>query len=449
MTRPLTSYDLLIKNGNCAITTKDGQLKFEQTNIGVKDGKIQAIGLEDKTKAKKIIDAKHLHVLPGIIDSQVHFREPGLEHKEDLYTGTLSAIAGGVTTVFEMPNTNPSTSNEMRLNEKIKLAESKAKCDFAFFIGATHDNTDEMAKLEQLPGCSGIKIFMGSSTGNLLVAEDEYLEKIFASGKRRIAVHCEDEYILNARKPIAETGKHPRFHPLWRNEDSALNATKRIIRIAQKYNRPVHVLHISTAQEMAFLKNHKNVASVECLPQFLTLSAPECYDRLGSYAQMNPPVRDKTHQDALWKAITDGIVDVLGSDHAPHTHGEKAKAYPQSPSGMPGVQTLLPIMLEHVHNKRLSLEHLLKLISINPARLYGATEKGGIAIGKDADFTLVDLKATRTITNNWVKSKCGWTPYDGMTVHGWPTHTIVRGQIAMDNDQIFTNVTPKKVLFSS
>ncbi|MBY0314467.1 MAG: dihydroorotase [Bdellovibrionales bacterium] len=443
----MSSYDLVITDGRCAVTDKSQSLRWEITDIAVKNGIIQDIGPGLAKKAKTVIDAKNLTVLPGAIDSQVHFREPGLTHKEDLYTGSMSAIAGGITSFFEMPNTKPNTSTAEKLQEKLNLAASKAKCDFAFFMGATAENTPHIAELEKLPGCSGIKIFMGSSTGDLLVSDDETLEKIFKNGSRRIAVHCEDEFILRDRKSIADQSGRVQDHPVWRNEDSALSATRRILNIAEKTQRPVHVLHVSTAEEMAFLKHKKQWATVECLPQFLTLHAPDCYDRLGTLAQMNPPVREKHHQEALWKAIADGTVDVIGSDHAPHTREEKALPYPQSPSGMTGVQTLLPLMLNHVNNNKLSLERLIELICINPARIYGAHQKGQIAVGKDADLTIVDMKASRMISNSWIQSKVGWTPFDGMTVKGWPKKTIVRGQLAMEDDVIFTNVVGKAVEF--
>jgi dihydroorotase len=421
---------------------------MEKTDIGIRNGKIQSLGLASGAASREVIDATGLTILPGVIDSQVHFREPGLTHKEDLYTGTLGAIAGGVTSIFEMPNTKPNTSTREKLEEKLNLAAAKAKCDYAFFIGATNDNPPTLEELTRIPGCSGVKIFMGSSTGDLLVAEDKYLEAIFANVRHApISVHCEDEFILKARQPIAAAGRHPRVHPLWRDESSALSATTRIVAIAKKYRRGVHILHVSSKAEMEFLAKNKDTATVECLPQFLTLSAPECYERLGTYAQMNPPVREKFHQDALWKALHAGVIDVLGSDHAPHTRAEKALPYPQSPSGMTGVQTLLPIMLNHVNQKRLSLEQLVPLISTNPARIFGAKDKGAIAVGKDADLTFVDMKKDKVISNSWIKSKVGWTPYDGMKVQGWPVLTMIRGQIAMRDDVIFSNFGGKAVEF--
>lgn len=444
----MSSYDLIIKNGDCVVTDSQGHLHIERTNIGIQNGKILAIGLAATAQAKKTIDATHLTVLPGVIDSQVHFRDPGLTHKEDLYTGTLSAICGGVTSIFEMPNTQPNTSTLFRLQEKLNLAQSKAKSHYAFFIGATNENSEKLEELAQTPGCCGVKIFMGSSTGDLLVSEDTYLEKIFKNVRRPISVHCEDESILLAQKDIAVKGGLPRFHHKWRNVRSALTATQRIVRIAQKYNRGVHVLHISSLDEMEFLKKNKHTTTVECLPQYLTLSAHECYERLGTYAQMNPPIREQWHQDVLWKSIADGTVDVIGSDHAPHTRAEKDRRYPQSPSGLTGVQTLLPIMLNHVHQQKLSLTRLVEMVSRNPATIFKAFTKGAIAIGKDADFSIVDLKVQKQISNSWIKSKCGWTPYDGMTVTGWPKMTVLKGKIAMQEDTIFSHVLGERIDFN-
>lgn len=444
----MSSYDFLIVGGECLITDSHGKLKREKTNIGVKNGQILALGLASSTPAKEVLDATNLTVLPGVIDSQVHFREPGLLHKEDLYTGTLSALHGGVTAIFEMPNTSPNTSTQFRLDEKLRLAESKAKTHYAFFVGATNDNSEQLQQIAQTPGCCGVKIFMGSSTGDLLVSEDYFLDKVLKKVRVPISVHCEDEKLLNDRKHIATHGAHPRYHHKWRNVESALRATQRIVELAEKYKKPIHVLHISSADEMAYLKNKKHIATVECLPQFLTLSAPDCYERYGSYAQMNPPIRESWHQNALWKAINDGTVDVLGSDHAPHTRLEKDKIYPRSPSGLTGVQTLVPIMLNHVAQKKLSLEKLTQLISENPARVFSAKNKGKIALGYDADFTIVDLKKTKMISNSWIRSRVGWTVYDGMKVQGWPMMTILKGKLAMREDTIFSHVRGEAVQFN-
>jgi dihydroorotase, multifunctional complex type len=420
-------YDLVIRNG--MVATPNG---MEALDIGVKDGRVAALGMLTQADAAEVFDAKGLTVLPGVIDTQVHFREPGLEHKEDLASGTAAAAMGGVTAVFEMPNTKPSTATAEELNDKIKRASGRAHCDFAFYVGATAENVEQLPELEKLPGCAGVKLFMGASTGDLLVADDATLERVLRHGRRRMAVHCEDEYRMRERKHLTEVaGATAHLHPEWRDAESALIATQRLIRLARKAGRRVHVLHVTTAQEMAFLADHKDIATVEATPQHLTLAAPDCYDRLGTFAQMNPPIRSAEHRAALWEAVRNGVVDVIGSDHAPHTKEEKAKPYPQSPSGMPGVQTLLPLLLDHMNQGKLSLQRLIDLTSAGAQRVFGLVGKGRIALGYDADFTVVDLKAKKTIEASWLKSKCGWSPFEGMTVTGWPMATIVRGAFAM------------------
>jgi len=398
----------------------------EEADIGVTDGRIAAIGALSGAVALETIDCRGLHILPGVIDSQVHFREPGLEHKEDLESGARAAVLGGVTGVFEMPNTSPNTTDTGTLADKIARATGRMSCDFAFWVGATAENIDALPALERLPGSAGIKIFMGSSTGTLLVEDDATLDKVMRAISRRCAVHAEDEPRLRARKDLRVAGD-PTSHPVWRDPEAALMATRRLVGAARKAGRRVHVLHISTAQEMDYLVDHKDVATLEVTPNHLTLAVDEDSARLGSLMQMNPPVRDASHRERIWAAIRDGLVDVLGSDHAPHTLEEKAKSYPDSPSGMPGVQTLVPVMLDHVANGRLSLERFVDLTSAGPQRIFGIARKGRIALGYDADFTIVDLKRRETITNDWIATKAGWTPYDGRTVTGWPVGTIVRG----------------------
>jgi dihydroorotase len=437
------SFDLVIRGGICL--TPAGRVA---TDVGVAGGRIAALGDLSRAAAAETLDAKGLHVLPGVIDTQVHFREPGLEHKEDLESGTRAAALGGVTAVFEMPNTSPSTTTAEALADKVKRAQGRVWCDIAFFVGATPDNADQLAALERRPGCCGIKIFMGSSTGSLLVAEDEAVARALSHGFRRVAVHAEDEARLRERRGLVEGGAPPHRHPEWRDEETALRATRRLMALVERTGRRVHVLHVTTADEIPLLARHKDRVSVEVTPQHLTLAAPECYDRLGTYAQMNPPIRDARHREALWHGIAQGVVDVIGSDHAPHAREEKDKPYPQSPSGMPGVQTLVPIMLDHVNAGRLTLERFVDLTSAGPARLYNIAAKGRIAVGYDADFTLVDLKARRTIENRWIASKCGWTPFDGMTVTGWPAATVVRGTIVMREDTLAAKPTGTLVRFA-
>ncbi len=417
-------YDLVLTNGT--VWTAGGPVS---TSVAVRAGKIVAFG--DINDAAHVIDCTGLDILPGVIDSQVHFREPGLEYKEDLETGTRGAVLGGVTGVFEMPNTKPNTSDPAALADKLQRASGRAWCDYAFYLGATADNADDLGGWESLPGCAGVKVFMGSSTGTLLVDDAAALERILRGGKRRVAVHCEDEARLKERFALVKEGASVTQHPVWRDEQTALLATQQLVTLAEKTHRRVHVLHVTTAEEMAYLAAHKTYATVEVTPQHLTLAGPEAYERLGTRAQMNPPIRDERHRAGLWQAVSDGVVDVLGSDHAPHTLEEKAKPYPASPSGMTGVQTLVPVMLTHVAAGRLSLERLIDLTSAGPARIFGIANKGRIALGFDADFTIVDRAAQWEITDDWIASRSGWTPYHGFQATGRPLHTIIRGAVVV------------------
>ncbi|MCM2280272.1 MAG: dihydroorotase [Bdellovibrionaceae bacterium] len=431
-------FDLVLSGGICVLPSPHDPDLFEraEVEIAVRDGRIVAIGTGFVAKADQVFDAKGLHVLPGLIDTQVHFREPGLEHKEDLETGTRGAILGGITGVFEMPNTKPPTTTAEALADKLQRASTKSWSEYAFYVGATPDNATTLTELERQPGCCGVKIFMGSSTGTLLVSEDEHIHRVLQNGRRRVAVHAEDEERLRERRELLGTQPSVSQHPLWRDDETAIRATRRLLALAHKVRRPIHVLHVTTAEEMDLFRKNKDIdVTVEVLPQHLTLSAPDCYERLGTYAQMNPPIRDARHREALWRAVQDGTVTLLGSDHAPHTREEKQKPYPESPSGMTGVQTMVPVMLDHVAQGRLSLERMVELLARNPARAFRIQRKGEIRVGNDADFTVVDLRARRTITDSWIASRCGWTPFDGMTVTGWPCATIIRGQLVMQDDQ--------------
>lgn len=407
-----------------------------RADVGVRAGRTVAIGDLGASSAASRFEANGLTVMPGVIDEQVHFREPGPTHKEDLESGTRGAVLGGVTCLFEMPNTDPPTTNEAAINDKIRRATGRAWTDFAFYVGASPDNAEQLGMLERLPGVCGIKMFMGSSTGSLLVADDENVGRVLSSGTRRVTVHSEDDMRLTERAAMVKDGADVSMHPEWRDVETAVRCTQRLLALAHKHRRRVHVLHVTTAEEMDILAQHKDIATVEVLPQHLTLAAPECYQRLGTLAQMNPPIREARHRDALWKAIDAGIVDCIGSDHAPHTLEEKAKPYPRSPSGLTGVQTLLPLMLNHMAEGRLSMQRLVDLTSAGPARIFGIANKGRIAVGYDADFTVVDLKAKRTITNKWIASRAGWSAFDGMDITGWPMATIVRGNVVMRDDEV-------------
>ena len=416
-------------------------------DVGVRSGKIVALGDLHSAKAAERYNATGLTVLPGVIDEQVHFREPGPVHKEDLESGTRGAVLGGVTTVFEMPNTDPATTTAEALNDKIKRATGRAWTDYAFYIGASPENADELGKLERLPGCCGIKMFMGSSTGTLLVADDENVARVLRSGSRRVTVHSEDDMRLQERAAMVAGGADVSMHPQWRDVETAVRSTQRLLALARANHRRVHVLHVTTAEEMKILGQNKDIATVEVLPQHLTLAAPECYERLGTLAQMNPPIREARHRDALWAAINAGIVDCIGSDHAPHTLEEKARPYPRSPSGLTGTQTMVPLLLDHMAQGRLTLQRFVDLTSAGAARIFGIAGKGRIAVGYDGDFTVVDLKAKRTITNKWIASRTGWTAFDGMTVTGWPIATIVRGHIVMRDDALLNKPVGEAVRF--
>ena len=435
------AIDILIKNAICV--SHNG---IEPSDVAIKDDIIVAIGHLDDVDAEKVIDATGLHLLPGVIDTQVHFREPGAEAKEDLESGSRAAVMGGVTAVFEMPNTKPATTTAKALNDKVKRATNRMWCDFAFYMGASKKNAKRLNRLERLPGCCGIKIFMGSSTGDLLVSDDQTLADILSNGTRRIAIHAEDEDRLVERQALSEEGDVSQ-HPVWRDAKTAYKATDRILEIARRTGRRIHVLHVTTEDEMALLAAYKDVASVEVTPQHLTLSAPDCYEALGTYAQMNPPIRDEAERIGLWKALSVGIVDVLGSDHAPHEKEKKALPYPQSPSGMPGVQTMLPLMLDQVNKGVLSLERLMDLTSAGPARLFNIAGKGRLAVGYDADLTIIDLKKKWVIEEDWLQSKCGWSPFTGRHITGKPVGTFVRGKEVMWDGELAQEATGQPIRF--
>ncbi|MDR6788930.1 dihydroorotase [Sphingomonas sp. BE138] len=424
----MPTYDLLLTGGT--VHTPGGPVAAD---VGVRDGRIVEIGA--RGDAGRTIDCTGLDVLPGVIDTQVHFREPGLVHKEDLATGSEAAVMGGVVAVFEMPNTKPNTDSAEAIEDKLTRAAGRMWCDHAFYVGATNHNARDLAELERLPGTAGVKIFMGASTGDLLVSQDARLAEVLASGHRRVAIHAEDEDRMNARAGERVEGD-PSSHPVWRDDESALLATTRILRLARAARRRIHVLHVTTPAELELLGQNKDIATCEVTPQHLTLAGEEAYPRIGTLAQMNPPIRSGAHRDGLWYWLNQGVPDVIGSDHAPHTLEEKAKPYPASPSGMPGVQTLLPLLLDHAAHGRLSLQRVIELTSAGAQRIFGLTAKGRIAAGYDADFTIVDLKKRWTIEERWLRSRAGWSPFTGMELTGKPIGTIVRGQVAMWEDTL-------------
>ncbi|MBA4795116.1 MAG: dihydroorotase [Phenylobacterium sp.] len=435
------TYDLIVHGGEVVNHAGRGM-----ADVGVRGGKIVAIGDLSQASAGERFDATGLTVLPGVIDTQVHFREPGLEWKEDLETGSRGAVLGGVVAVFEMPNTEPTTTDADALADKLARAKGRMHCDHAFYVGGTHENAAFLGELERLPGCCGVKVFMGASTGTLLVQDDEGVEQVLRHVNRRATFHSEDEYRLADRRGLARTGDWT-SHPEVRDAQAAVQSTERLLRIARKLGKRIHVLHVTTADEVEILARHKDVATVEMTPQHLTLEGPEAYERLKGFAQMNPPIRDAHHRAGLWRGLAAGVTDVIGSDHAPHTREEKARPYPASPSGMPGVQTLVPVMLTHVAEGRLTLERFVDLTSAGANRIFNLADKGRLARGYDADLTIVDLKARRTITHAAQANRAGWTPFDGMEAKGWPLATIVRGRVVMREDEVIAEGTGEPVRF--
>ena len=423
------NFSLIIKNGSCYI---DG--KLTKTDIGLSGGKIKKIG-KIELNSSKVYDATDKVVLPGIIDTQVHFREPGSTDAEDLESGSRAAVLGGVTSLFEMPNTNPPTANLVEFDKKLKAAKNRMHSNYAFYFGATPDNTDQLADLKNVEGCCGVKLFAGSSTGNLLVDKEDDIEKVISSSDRIVSIHSEDEDIIKLRKKFIKKGD-VHSHPEWRNVECAISSTRRVVKIAERYNKKIHVLHVTTKDEVDFLAMHKKNVTFETTPQHLTLYAPDCYDKLGTYAQMNPPLRNKEHYDRLWVAIKNNIVDVLGSDHAPHLKKNKDKEYPDTPSGMPGVQTIFPVMLDHVNNGKLSLNQLINLMCENPCRIFGIKNKGFIKEGFDADLTIADMNKEVVIKDEIIASKCGWTPFNNYKVKGFPVGTIVNGNLVMSDGKV-------------
>ena len=436
------TYDLIVRGGEVANHSGRGM-----ADVGVTGGRIVFVGDLSQASAGEVFYATGLTVLPGVIDTQVHFREPGLEWKEDLETGSRAAALGGVTAVFEMPNTEPNTTDPATLEDKLDRARDRMWTDHAFYIGGTHENARYLAELERLPGCCGVKVFMGASTGTLLVADDDGVREVLRHVKRRATFHSEDEYRLVERRPLARTGDWT-SHPEVRDPESAIMSTRRLVGLARETGARIHVLHVTTAEEIEFLARNKDVATVEVTPQHLTLDGDEAYDRLKGLAQMNPPIRNNYHIAGLWRGVEQGVADVLGSDHAPHTLEEKARPYPASPSGMPGVQTLVPVMLTHVNEGRLSLERFVDLTSHGANRVFGMADKGRLAVGYDADITVVDMKARRTIKHEDMATRVGWTPFDGFEAKGWPTATIIRGTVVMRDDELVAPSIGQPVRFA-
>ncbi len=426
---------------NAKVVTPNGT---QSIDVLVADGVIRAMGNSLQASGAEIINARGLHLIPGAIDPQVHFRDPGMEWKEDLATGSRAAAAGGVTGFLEMPNTTPATVTVALMEAKKKIAAAKSLVNYNFFIGGTPENLPD---LQTVKNVCGIKIFMGASTGSLLVDKLEDLERIFATGRRLIAVHAEDEVLIKENKARYPHTTRVHDHNLIRSPEVAIKATRTAVALSRKYQRRLHILHMTTQEEAEFLAKEKKGLPVtaEVCPQHFLLTAPECYDALGTYAQMNPPIRERRHGEALWHALKTGVIDCIATDHAPHTRAEKDKGYPSSPSGMPGVETSLPLMLNRVNQGLCSLEDVVRWMCENPARLYGIQGRGKIEVGYAADLVLVDMEKEKTIENGKLQTKVNWSPYHGWKTKGWPIMTMVNGHVVFREGEFFTDHLGKEM----
>ncbi|RCJ37930.1 dihydroorotase [Nostoc minutum NIES-26] len=390
------------------------------------------------------IDAEGLTLLPGVIDPQVHFREPGLEHKEDLFTASCACAKGGVTSFLEMPNTRPLTTTQEALDDKLQRASHKCLVNYGFFIGATGENLPDLLSAQPTPG---IKIFMGSMHGQLLVDEEAALEAIFARGDRLIAVHAEDQARINQRRQEFAGIHDPAVHSQIQDNQAALLATELALKLSKKYQRRLHILHMSTAEEAELLRQDKpSWVTAEVTPQHLLLNT-SAYEKIGTLAQMNPPLRSPHDNQVLWQALRDGAIDFIATDHAPHTLAEKAQEYPNSPSGMPGVETSLALMLTAAMQGQCTVAQVVNWMSTAVAKAYGIPNKGAIAPGYDADLVLVDLNIYRPVRREELLTKCGWSPFEGWNLTGWAVTTIVGGEIVYNKGQLNTDVRGQALTF--
>ena len=403
-----------------------------ETSVLIEDDKIAAIDPAVQTAADETVDATGLHLLPGIIDDQVHFREPGFTHKEDLASASAACAKGGVTTFLEMPNTNPTTTSCERLEEKLALAASKSLVNYGFYMGATPENVAELAAARRTPG---IKIFLGSSTGNLLVDKQEALERIFAGTTLPITAHCEDEDTVQENAQRFADSNDVASHSQIRNVEAAVIATRRAIDLAHRHRHRFHVLHVSTGAETELLTDHRDLITAEACPHHLFFNTDD-YPRLGSRIQMNPSVKSAADNKRLWQALQEGTIQVVATDHAPHTLEEKSKPYPQSPSGLPAVENSLALMLDQVHRGRITIEQVVSWMCDAPARVWDLVDKGRIAVGYDADLTLVDLRKEEEVLDENQWTKCGWTPWHGQRLTGWCVRTWVMGRTVFDHGQV-------------
>lgn len=415
----------------------------ERLNILIDGQRIASIGAPDSSRADEVVDANGLHLLPGLIDDQVHFREPGLTHKEDLHHATRACAKGGVTSFLEMPNTKPTTTTLQALDDKLALAAQKCHVNFGFYVGATPYNMDVLAAATRTPG---IKIFIGSSTGDLLVDVQTALERIFAETTLPICAHCEDETTVQANAARLEGGRSVSDHSLIRDHKAALIATKRAVELAERHKHRFHVLHVSTAEEVEFLRGTSDLITAEACPHHLFFNVDD-YPRLGTLIQMNPSIKTAADNAAIWRGLLDGTLEVVATDHAPHTLEEKRQPYPKSPSGLPAVENYLALLLNQVNLGRCSLSQVVSWTAAAPARVWNIRNKGHIREGYDADLVLVDLNKRQTVRNEDQLTKCGWTPWHGETLSGWPVRTWVMGQTVFANGKVIDGIRGEEIQY--
>lgn len=414
-----------------------------QASVLLEGSKILAIDPPATARVDETIDATGLHLIPGVIDDQVHFREPGLEHKEDLHTGSLACAKGGVTTFLEMPNTNPATVTLEALHDKLDRAASKSVVNYGFYIGATSENLSVLQQAKRTPG---IKIFIGSSTGNLLVDEQEALERIFAETTLPICAHCEDETTVRSNKERIGASATLEDHSRIRDHAAALIATKRAVELATRYRHRFHVLHVSTAEEVEFLRNRPSWVTAEACPHHLFFNVDD-YARLGSRVQMNPSIKFASDNDVIWQGLRDGVIEVIATDHAPHTLEEKAQPYPKSPSGLPAVENSLALMLDACNRGLCTLEQIVSWMCAAPARIWDMEGKGAIREGFDADLVLVDMNLKQTIRDAEQLTKSRWSPWDGVELTGWPVRTLVLGKTVFHQGRVDANARGGEVTY--
>jgi dihydroorotase len=437
-----TTSSLLIRGARVLLPNGE----FLVGDVEIRESKILRVAPSIAAVGDREIMAKGLTLLPGVIDPQVHFREPGLEHKEDLFTASCACAKGGVTSFLEMPNTRPLTTTQAALDDKLSRAAEKCLVNYGFFIGATAENLPDLLTANPTPG---IKIFMGSMHGQLLVDGEATLEAIFAAGDRLIAVHAEDQARINQRRQEFAGINDVAVHSQIQDNQAALLATQLALKLSNKYQRRLHILHLSTGDEAELLRQEKpSWVTAEVTPQHLLLNT-SAYEKIGSLAQMNPPLREPRDNEILWQALLDGVIDFIATDHAPHTLAEKAQDYPNTPSGMPGVETSLPLMLTQAVQGRCTVAQVANWMSAAVAKAYKIPNKGKIAPGFDADLVLVDLDNYRLVVREEMVTKCGWSPFEGWNLTGWPVVTVVGGKVVFEKGKLDTTVRGEALTFDA